>query len=230
MQLTIGDHLVTDRTMYDHHGIYIGDSKVVHYSGLANGLSKGDIQITSLKNFAAGKGIKILKTKTSFTEYEIAERAIRRVGEDDYNLVFNNCEHFANWCRTGKSSSAQVQKVVSLSTDALAIYVNWPISAAANPLVHTALRTGALGLASPATTSFAPAIAKAMTYAAPASGLVGTIAGSSVGGGTAAALLSTSAAVTTGLVAAPLTAVVAPVAIAVGTGVAIKAVFDWIWD
>ena len=31
----------------------------------------------------------------------------------EYNLVFNNCEHFATYCATGKKSSGQVQGTVA---------------------------------------------------------------------------------------------------------------------
>jgi hypothetical protein len=31
-----------------------------------------------------------------------------RLGEQRYNLIFNNCEHFAIWCKTGRHRSAQV--------------------------------------------------------------------------------------------------------------------------
>jgi hypothetical protein len=32
-----------------------------------------------------------------------------RLGEQRYNLVFNNCEHFAIWCKTGRHRSTQVE-------------------------------------------------------------------------------------------------------------------------
>ncbi|MBP4061169.1 lecithin retinol acyltransferase family protein [Aeromonas sp. Prich7-2] len=37
----IGAHLVTPRTGYDHHGIYVGNGKVVHYAGFARGFNTG---------------------------------------------------------------------------------------------------------------------------------------------------------------------------------------------
>lgn len=42
---------------------------------------------------------------------ETVERAYSRIGEEEYNLVTNNCEHFAIWCKTGLSESSQVKKV-----------------------------------------------------------------------------------------------------------------------
>ena len=44
---------------------------------------------------------------------ETVNRAISRVGEDKYNLLFNNCEHFAIWCKTGVSESYQVKRVIN---------------------------------------------------------------------------------------------------------------------
>ena len=42
------------------------------------------------------------------------DRALSRLGENKYNLIFNNCEHFAIWCKTGISESYQVEKVVGM--------------------------------------------------------------------------------------------------------------------
>ena len=40
-------------------------------------------------------------------------RAESRLGEGEYDLVFNNCEHFANWCRTGRSYSDQSDRMLA---------------------------------------------------------------------------------------------------------------------
>jgi hypothetical protein len=47
-----------------------------------------------------------------YSPKETVERARSRVGENSYNLVTNNCEHFAIWCKTGISESHQVNKVL----------------------------------------------------------------------------------------------------------------------
>ncbi|MFP3043297.1 lecithin retinol acyltransferase family protein [Treponema primitia] len=43
---------------------------------------------------------------------ETVERARSRIGENEYNLALNNCEHFAVWCKTGLSESKQVEAVL----------------------------------------------------------------------------------------------------------------------
>lgn len=51
--------------------------------------------------------------KNTFSAEETISRAKSRVGETKYNLVTNNCEHFAMWCKTGVAESSQVKNIVS---------------------------------------------------------------------------------------------------------------------
>ena len=50
------------------------------------------------------------ETITIYSPEETVKRAESQLGKGDYNLVFNNCEHFAVWCKTGVHESSQVQK------------------------------------------------------------------------------------------------------------------------
>lgn len=52
------------------------------------------------------------KKRSIYTAEETIRRARERLGEEQYNLVTNNCEHFAMWCKTGESFSSQVKQVV----------------------------------------------------------------------------------------------------------------------
>lgn len=49
-----------------------------------------------------------------FTPQETIDRAKSRLGERDYSLPFNNCEHFAIWCKTGLSNSSQVDRFIEV--------------------------------------------------------------------------------------------------------------------
>ena len=94
-ELTRGDHIITQRIGYTHHGIYIGINNVIHYE---DGIVKKD----SIENFKKGSTISTLSNFDSHVKYsvnEIISRANSRIGEEKYNLVFNNCEQFARWCR-----------------------------------------------------------------------------------------------------------------------------------
>lgn len=43
-----------------------------------------------------------------YSPEETVARAKSRLGEQKYTLPFNNCEHFAIWCKTGVHESHQV--------------------------------------------------------------------------------------------------------------------------
>lgn len=56
-----------------------------------------------------------LKNMVNYKIYspeETVKRARSRIGERNFNLVFNNCEYFAVWCKTGVSQSYQVNLVL----------------------------------------------------------------------------------------------------------------------
>jgi Lecithin retinol acyltransferase len=95
----LGSQVVSPRRGYLHHGIYVGDGKVVHYSGLANGLLSGSVEETSFAGFGRGRPIWIKSHAPSRF----------RVGEDSYRLFTNNCEHFCEWCLRGEPRSYQVE-------------------------------------------------------------------------------------------------------------------------
>ena len=41
----------------------------------------------------------------------VVERASTRLGEATFDFAMNNCEHFATWCKTGLSGSAQIESM-----------------------------------------------------------------------------------------------------------------------
>jgi hypothetical protein len=118
----LGAHLITKRHGYSHHGIYVGAGRVVHYAGLSGGLWHcGPVEEVSLSRFGGGSAIGTVEyTTVTYSPEEIVRRARSRLGENDYRLLTNNCEHFCNWCVSGVSRSAQVQRPLQLPLRALA--------------------------------------------------------------------------------------------------------------
>jgi len=68
-----------------------------------------------------------------FSPSEVQYRAYSRLGEQRYNLLTSNCEHFAFWCATGLSHSTQVEAFLngglSLATNLVADSI-LPVAAA----------------------------------------------------------------------------------------------------
>ncbi|MGI0530638.1 lecithin retinol acyltransferase family protein [Treponema socranskii] len=114
-----GDVIYTNRGLYKHYGIYIGNETVVHFTGGKKHEISSDhafVRKTQLGRFLKGGTLTIeTKTKVSYTPKETVMRALSAVGsgKGKYHLIFNNCEHFANWCKYGKCESKQVKYVTT---------------------------------------------------------------------------------------------------------------------
>ena len=107
-----GAHLVTPRRWYDHHGIYIGNGRVVHYAGFSGMFHRGPIEETSLEAFARDFGFRVQPhVAAAFSPDEIVRRATARIGENRYAMLSNNCEHFSIWCVCGQARSPQVERL-----------------------------------------------------------------------------------------------------------------------
>jgi hypothetical protein len=111
----LGAHLTTSRRGYDHHGVYVGRGRVVHYSGLSGFWQCGPVEEVPLSRFVNGHPVLLVDhVESRYSPDEIVRRARSRLGENDYRLLTNNCEHFCNWCISGVSRSAQVEKRLRL--------------------------------------------------------------------------------------------------------------------
>jgi hypothetical protein len=108
---SVGAHLITPRWGYTHHGIYIGQGRVLHYAGLARNFQRGPVEEVSLERFANGRPVHIeCRSTSALAAEDIVNRARSRLGEDRYSLLTNNCEHFAEWSRFGAVRSRQVER------------------------------------------------------------------------------------------------------------------------
>ncbi|QDT38905.1 lecithin retinol acyltransferase family protein [Stratiformator vulcanicus] len=107
-----GDHLASTRLAggYTHHGIYVGDGQVVHFDSSVRTKFKAVIREVALERFGPVDKILVVRHDGPVDREEILRRARSRVGEAGYCLVWNNCEHFANWCVSGSARSEQVRR------------------------------------------------------------------------------------------------------------------------
>jgi hypothetical protein len=109
-QWPLGAELVTRRTGYTHHGIYVGHGKVVHYAGLCRSSCRGPVEEISIERFAAGREVAVKANPLAiYVGPETVRRARSRLGENRYRLLTNNCEHFCSWCLYGRACSEQIQ-------------------------------------------------------------------------------------------------------------------------
>jgi hypothetical protein len=106
--LATADHLQVPRRhgLFNHHGIDLGDGTVAHY------LEGREILRSPVSEFSQGAVVSVLNHANASPAGVTLRRAMSRLGEQNYNLLFNNCEHFATWCKTGRHSSEQVDSVI----------------------------------------------------------------------------------------------------------------------
>ena len=105
--MAAADHLQAPRQhgLFMHHGIDLGDGTVAHY------LEGREILRSPRQDFSRSQAI----TTVPYAAADCSpagvtlRRAMGRLGEQRYNLLFNNCEHFAHWCKTGRHRSSQVE-------------------------------------------------------------------------------------------------------------------------
>lgn len=136
-ELEEGDMIEFPRGAYSHWAVYIGCGQVVHLAGneddgLKNNITSG--------NFFTVSGVRFNKALVKIDDFfqvadrskakknngkdrklspsdkeTIKERALSKLGEIGYNILWKNCEHFASWCRYGEEWSEQATSFIKWS-------------------------------------------------------------------------------------------------------------------
>ena len=118
---TYGSMIRVQAGSIHHYGVYVSPEEVIQF-GLAPILRQGqrdrDVTVVSsdLTIFQGGSAIQTAvfdpeETAAQPTPAEAVATARNRMGEGGYHILYNNCEHFANECVTGKHYSEQVEGV-----------------------------------------------------------------------------------------------------------------------
>lgn len=103
-----------------HYGIYVSDEEVVQFGlspALRTGVSEAEVEVctSSIDDFLLGGfleiGVSEKKDKKRYPPKKTVELARGRIGEKGYNIVHNNCEHFAWECYFGQKVSLQTESI-----------------------------------------------------------------------------------------------------------------------
>jgi len=96
-----------------HYAVYLGLIK--GYPSFIANIQEGVkiIRGSELLSFVERYGITKVERHwgTDSRRAAIIRRAMSRIGEKEYHIIFNNCEHFKNWVLYGESKSHQVKKI-----------------------------------------------------------------------------------------------------------------------
>lgn len=118
-----GSVIRVNRGFYYHYGIYVSDDEVIHFASIKPGHeldpNEAEIISTPLSAFLRDgvlevKELDINEKKQVRSPEQVVKYARSRLGTKGYNIITNNCEHFANECLYGKKESEQVNLVFDL--------------------------------------------------------------------------------------------------------------------
>lgn len=115
-----GDHVYVRRRTYSHHGIDCGDGTVIHY--VRQRRATRWIERTSWEEFARDDRVRVRTYRSRLPADDVVRNAESRLGESDYHLVRNNCEHLATWSSTGSPGSSQVRRWAMAAPGAVASF------------------------------------------------------------------------------------------------------------
>lgn len=128
-----GDHIRVQRMegLYAHHGVYVSDREVIHFTGADDDSildwDKPEVISTDLATFLKDGTLEVKEyTDEEFADLYSPEQIVNYahacLGYKGYNLIFNNCEHFANVCTLGRFRSNQVDRFFNTIVDNSFIY------------------------------------------------------------------------------------------------------------
>ena len=88
--------------LFVHHCVYLGGGICAH-------LTLDGIGVANIDAVVGSKSFWVIDHDNAYSPDVIVARAKSRLYDNTkYNLMFNNCEHFCEWCCTGGKWSHQV--------------------------------------------------------------------------------------------------------------------------
>jgi len=126
------DILEISRSLFGHSAIYLGRGRVCHFAGNKMGSSNSGgmkVKKDSLRNFFEGENrrfVRVVRPVVQFKSKDTIKNNISKAisgsyGEEKYDTLSNNCEHFANLIILGIRYSGQSCNFNSFRGD-------WPIN------------------------------------------------------------------------------------------------------
>lgn len=87
--------------IFTHIGIYLDDTKIIHYSSKTNNFFKNDkiVKCNNIEEFKRNRKVKLIECKReiSIEELKLATKIFTQKLED-YHIIKNNCYTFVFWC------------------------------------------------------------------------------------------------------------------------------------
>ena len=117
----LGDMIRVEAGQFYHYGIYVSDDEIIQFGetpDATHSLLDADIRVctSDINGFLKGgflevASLSLAERLKAAPPKEVVARARKELGTGGYDVLANNCEHFANNCVFGKKTSEQVDTV-----------------------------------------------------------------------------------------------------------------------
>ncbi len=122
--MAAGDHIKVKRAggLYTHHGIDMGDDTVIHFSGEPLHMRHAVVCRIAMADFLQGGQARVVRREEGArSPEEVMSTAESLIGAKSYHPLFNNCEHFATFCMTGRKDSRQARRALKAAATAATV-------------------------------------------------------------------------------------------------------------
>jgi hypothetical protein len=108
-----GDEIGVGRWLgaYAHHGVYVGDGRVVQFGAGIKDKPRASVHLAWLEDFVKGGEVRVVAHEEIDRQASL-ERALWLLENPppvEYHLFGHNCEHVSRWCATGRVESGQAR-------------------------------------------------------------------------------------------------------------------------
>ncbi len=104
-----------------HYGIFVSETEIIQFGEapvLSLGIKNDDIKVcvTDIKGFLSNSPLEVAllddeEKKNARECNAVVEYARSKIGMTGYNVIHNNCEHFAHECLFGRKFSSQTESI-----------------------------------------------------------------------------------------------------------------------
>ncbi len=119
-----GDMIRISFGNFYHYGIFVSEEEVIQFGlppfeGLLNRKFEDiSVCVSDIDTFSGGRVVEVASTEKSDKQKRLSpKKTVRRaresIGKKGYDILHNNCEHFARYCYLGEKRSETTESVVS---------------------------------------------------------------------------------------------------------------------
>lgn len=122
-ECTYGDMIRVSFGNFYHYGIFVSDDEIIQFGlppteGLLNRkFDEISVCVTDIDTFSMGKMVEVASLEKGdpfkrLSPSKTVSRARKCIGEKGYDILHNNCEHFARYCYLGEKRCEVTEQVI----------------------------------------------------------------------------------------------------------------------